>query len=51
MLLHAQSMHVPLPPAGVGAVSKESVTLAHFLDRADALLAHADHIRALDAQV
>jgi hypothetical protein len=37
--------------SGPGAVSKESLTLAHLLDRADALVAVAERIRALDAQV
>ena len=34
-----------------GSVTKETVTLAHFLDKADALLLAADKIKALDAQV
>lgn len=37
--------------SGAGSVSKESVTLAHFLDKADVLLANVEQIRALDAQV
>jgi hypothetical protein len=34
-----------------GALFKETVTLAHFLDKADAVAAAAEAIRALDAQV
>lgn len=34
-----------------GSLTKEVVTLAHFLDRADAVAAAADRIRELDAQV
>jgi hypothetical protein len=40
-----------LPSTGARALSKESLTLAHFLDRADQLVASADKITALDAQV
>jgi dynein heavy chain 2 len=35
---------------GPNAVSKETVTLAHFLDVADAVVKNADSIKSLDAQ-
>lgn len=34
-----------------GSVTKENVTLAHFLDRADAVIAHAQQIKELDDMV
>jgi dynein heavy chain 2 len=34
-----------------GSLSKESVTLAHFLDKADAIIANVEKIKALDAMV
>ncbi len=34
-----------------GMLTKETVTLAHFLDKADAIAANAEAIRALDAAV
>jgi hypothetical protein len=36
---------------GPNAVSKDNVTLAHFLDKADAILKNAENIKKLDAQV
>jgi len=36
---------------GGNAVSKETITLAHILDKADALIANVERIRAVDAQV
>ncbi|KAG2486208.1 hypothetical protein HYH03_015170 [Edaphochlamys debaryana] len=35
---------------GPAAVSKETVTLTHFLEKADLVVKHADTIKALDAQ-
>ncbi|KXZ45909.1 DHC7 protein [Gonium pectorale] len=35
---------------GPAAVSKETVTLTHFLEKADLVVKHADAIKALDAQ-
>nr|BBC28429.1 cytoplasmic dynein 1b heavy chain [Yamagishiella unicocca] len=35
---------------GPAAVSKESVTLTHFLEKADLVVKHADAIKSLDAQ-
>jgi hypothetical protein len=40
-----------LKASGAGAVSRETVTLADFLDKAETLAANADKIKALDAQV
>jgi dynein heavy chain 2 len=34
-----------------GSLSKESVTLAHFLDKADTIIANVEKIKALDAMV
>jgi hypothetical protein len=34
-----------------GVLSKESVTLSHFLDKCDAVVANAEAIRSLDATV
>lgn len=36
--------------SGPSAVSKESVTLTHFLEKADAIVRNADAIKSLDAQ-
>jgi dynein heavy chain 2 len=41
---------IGLKTNGPNAVSKETVTLTHFLNVADAVVANADAIRALDAQ-
>lgn len=41
---------IGLKTTGSMAVSKETVTLAHFLDVADAVVRAADQIKALDAQ-
>jgi dynein heavy chain 2 len=34
-----------------GSVTKENVTLAHFLDKADAVIANAQQIKELDDMV
>lgn len=34
-----------------GVLSKETVTLSHFLDKCDAVMANTDAIKALDATV
>lgn len=34
-----------------GTLTKETVTLAHFLDKADAIIAHMQQIKELDAMV
>ncbi|KAJ9505745.1 hypothetical protein QJQ45_029246, partial [Haematococcus lacustris] len=39
-----------LQTSGSAAVTRETVTLAHFLDCADAVVKHADAIKAMDAQ-
>ncbi|MEW5298927.1 MAG: hypothetical protein WDW36_001997 [Sanguina aurantia] len=36
--------------SGPNAITKENVTLAHFLDKADALVKNAEAIKSLDAQ-
>lgn len=36
--------------SGPNAITKENVTLAHFLDKADALVKNAEAIKALDSQ-
>ena len=41
---------IGLKTTGPLAVSKETVTLAHFLDVADALVKNVDAIKSLDAQ-
>ncbi len=39
-----------LKTSGPSAISKETVTLAHFLDVADAVVKSQDAIKSLDAQ-
>ena len=41
---------IGLKTNGPTAVSKETVTLAHFLDVADAVVKNVDAIKSLDAQ-